>query len=92
MERKDRDFSIRAEIEVELNENLSHLKDKVDIDKIYNGVECDELLIDMISLSIYAEIKNQLQEQEVEDEEVEYKINTLKKHVVDRLTVLYEVY
>ena len=78
-----REFSIKKEIEFEVTENLNNLD--VDIERIYDEVESDELMLDMITLSIYTAIENQLKEKGIQSEEVDYTISQLKRTIVSSL-------
>lgn len=81
-----RDFSIREEIRIALKEGgVDDSKIDLDIDEIYDGVEADELMIDMIVLSIYQTIKEKLPENDKHMETVEYKISATKRSIVESL-------
>ena len=79
-----RDFSIMEEIRVELEENLSHLN--LNVKDIFERVENDEFMLDVITLSIYNSIKDILEEKGIIDEEVEYKISMLNNFISMRLS------
>lgn len=74
------EFSIKEEIRIEVKENLSNLD--VDIDEIYEDVINDELLIDMISLTIYTSIQEKLNQKKKENKEVDFKIEQIEKNIV----------
>lgn len=68
-----RDFSILHEIEHELEVlGLTNIANSHDI---YSGVEMDNLMMDMITLSIYEEIDHQLKGDNL-DPDIREKINT----------------
>lgn len=78
-----RDFSIREEIKIALKEGgVDDSKIDLNIDEIYDGVEADELMINMIELSIYETIKEKLVENDKHMETVDYKINETRKSIV----------
>lgn len=70
-----RDFSIKEEIRIILKENNIILE----VEDIYNEVECDELLMDIITLSIFDTIKTKLKDK---NEEVEYQIEKIKDDII----------
>ena len=81
-----RDFSIREEIKIALEERgINDSKIDLDIDEIYDGVEADHLMMDMIVLSIYETIKEKLVENDKHMETVDYKINETRKSIVTGL-------
>ena len=79
----ERDFSIIEEIKVELSENLNHLN--LDVMKVFENVENDEFMLDVITLSIYKAIKEELFKKGVNDSKVDYKINQLNSYISDKL-------
>lgn len=81
-----RDFSIREEIKIELHENLPEEAERLlDVDDIYNSVECDELMLNVITLSIYETIQEKLKEKDKDIKEVENIISMMKRDIVELL-------
>lgn len=78
-----RDFSIRKEIEVELKENLDGLN--INVDNILDNVENDEFLLNVITLSIYESIAENLSEEGRADDTVDSKLLILKSEIVRAL-------
>lgn len=81
----NKEFSIKEEIRIELKENLPDLGVEIDQEKIYDDVVADELMLDMLTLSIYTSIAEQLMETNIENEEVENKIVQLKSDILNAL-------
>lgn len=78
---KPRDFSIREEIEVAIQENDLDLS----IDDVLDEVENDELMLDVITLAVYEAIKEKLNERNQENKEVEHKILQSKQFILKAL-------
>jgi hypothetical protein len=78
------EFSIREEIRVILDEYLCD--SDIDPNEVYKLVECDELMLSMITLSIYTAISEKLKEKNIENEKVEANINQMKTFVFESLT------
>lgn len=78
---KPRDFSIREEIEVAIQENDLDLS----IDDVLDEVENDELMLDVITLAVYEAIKEKLNERNQENQEVEHKILQSKQFILKAL-------
>lgn len=80
----ERDFSIMEEIRVELEENLSYLN--LNAKDIFEKVENDVFMLDVITLAIYNSIKEVLDEKGVLDKNVEYKISQLNNFISMKLS------
>ena len=80
----ERDFSIMEEIRVELEENLSYLN--LNAKDIFEKVENDVFMLDVITLAIYNSIKEVLDEKGVLDKNVEHKISQLNNFISMKLS------
>jgi len=81
-----RDFSIREEIKIVLKEGgVDDSKIDLDIDEVYDSVESDDVMLSMISLSIYETIKEKLKDDDKHIVEINYQIDTIKKNIVQGL-------
>lgn len=87
MVQSERDFSVKKEVEIILKENGFSL----DSEEVFDDVENDELMMDMISLSIYETILEKLKEKNADAKKIEEaedqiaKIrHTLVKGLMDR--------
>lgn len=76
-----RDFSVREEIRVALEENNIDLS----IDDVLSEVEDDELMLDAVTLAVYEAISEKLKEQNKENANVEQEISQYGMYIVRTL-------
>jgi hypothetical protein len=76
-----RDFSIREEVRIVLEENDLDLS----VDDIFEEVENDELMLDIIALSIYEAILETLEKKGIHHEAVENRTAQLRQFAVSAL-------
>lgn len=81
----DRELSIKEEIDVIVDENLSDLD--IDMEQVHKDVELDELALITIPLSIYTAIADQLKTKGIENEVVDNKINQLESSLAELIAL-----
>lgn len=79
----EKEFSIKKEIEIQVKENLDNLD--IDLEQVYDDVVSDELMLDMITLSIYNAISGQLKLKGIQNEAVNEKIIQKESFIVKTL-------
>ena len=77
-----KDF-IKEEIRIEVEENLNGLN--VDANDVFDSIVNDELFLDMLTLSIYTAIEEQLKEKNIKNENIEDTIAKIERNVVSSL-------
>lgn len=83
-EQNVQDFSIREEVRIELTENLRYVN--LSVDEVLEDVVNDELLLNMITLTIYKTIQEKLEARNEVNKDVEHGIaKTVPMVVADLL-------
>lgn len=78
-----KDFSIREEVRIALVEN--DLLKQFNIEEILRDVESDETMLSAITLAVYETILNKLKENNLENEEVDYRILLEREFLINKL-------
>lgn len=74
---------IKEEIRIEIEETLNGLN--VDANDVFDSIVNDELFLDMLTLSIYTAIEEQLKEKNIKNENIEDTIAKIERNVVSSL-------
>lgn len=74
---------IKEEIRIEIEETLNGLN--VDANDVFDSIVNDELFLDMLTLSIYTAIEEQLKEKNIKNENIEDTIAKIERNIVSSL-------